>query len=294
MSGSLPTGDGEYRDRTDSAGDFDETGEIPSVQGVSSADRQAPDPLRVHPDPDDLDDLSTYREAPREHGANNDRTPREPASKYPDSRRHSSVAKRDMTVRGLARAVARTAESYPLTFRVESYDTYGDRHRPVPVQVGGVTTGDLRDGDEVEVVGRWKHGSLRASSVLNLTTGAQIKSPFRLRKLFLVGVVCVALLGAVVGILLAANLVNFGGNSSETDQRDGSRPGTSVTVPPVVGKDIAIAQERLSNAGLRVVVTTERSATVPFGHVTATEPPSGTRLPRDSVVEVRVSVKPQS
>ncbi|TDZ43598.1 hypothetical protein [Mycobacteroides franklinii] len=68
-----------------------------------------------------------------------------------------------------------------LTFRVERYDPAGNRLAPVPVELGGMQwsgsriSGQISDGDEVEVRGQWRGGNLRADTVINLSTGAHVQ-----------------------------------------------------------------------------------------------------------------------
>jgi pSer/pThr/pTyr-binding forkhead associated (FHA) protein len=80
---------------------------------------------------------------------------------------------------GSARGMQRRGggnNNYPiLSFRVERYDSSGNRLPPVGVEFPHYRGGQINDGDEVAVAGRWSHGTLRASRVTNLSTGAQIR-----------------------------------------------------------------------------------------------------------------------
>ena len=62
-----------------------------------------------------------------------------------------------------------------LVFRVERYDAAGNRLAPVAVQLSTLVSGQISDGEEVEVTGRWSHGTLRARQILNLSTGARVR-----------------------------------------------------------------------------------------------------------------------
>ncbi|MGO4613017.1 FHA domain-containing protein [Nocardia sp. 2YAB30] len=88
------------------------------------------------------------------------------------------------TVLGEARGIQQRTESYGenvartiWTFRVERYDTAGNRLPPIPVQMRGLEfDGSLSEGDEVRVGGRWKDGTLHSERVDNLTTRASVKT----------------------------------------------------------------------------------------------------------------------
>lgn len=93
-----------------------------------------------------------------------------------------------LVVRGTARAVQQRSSggqvsTEVLSFRLERYDSKGERLRPVPVVLrgnmivgGSRIAGQLNDGDEVEVRGVLQDGTLRADAVVNLTTGAHLSS----------------------------------------------------------------------------------------------------------------------
>ncbi|WP_159395713.1 hypothetical protein [Streptomyces sp. 3211] len=83
---------------------------------------------------------------------------------------------------GLARGVQIRSESRGegisetvLTFRVERYDAAGDRTTLIPVEMRGLTyEGSIHEGDWVRVRGKAKSGTLRATRLENLTTGASV------------------------------------------------------------------------------------------------------------------------
>jgi pSer/pThr/pTyr-binding forkhead associated (FHA) protein len=78
-------------------------------------------------------------------------------------------------VRGTARGVHVRQGSNILSFRVERYDVVGNRLPPVGAELVGFQTGELGDGEDVEVSGRWSHGTLQATKIINLSTGAQVR-----------------------------------------------------------------------------------------------------------------------
>ncbi|MEU1458042.1 hypothetical protein [Streptomyces avermitilis] len=61
------------------------------------------------------------------------------------------------------------------TFRVERYDTAGNRIALVPVEMRGQTfEGSIHDGDWVRARGRMRSGTLRVTRLENLSTGASV------------------------------------------------------------------------------------------------------------------------
>ncbi len=88
-----------------------------------------------------------------------------------------------MTVLGTARAIQKqplapgeTEEVW--SFRVERYDSTGKAHTVVPVQLRGSSiTGQLSDGDVVEVNGFWDNRTLFADGVVNHSAGTRRRSP---------------------------------------------------------------------------------------------------------------------
>jgi FHA domain len=80
-------------------------------------------------------------------------------------------------VRGVARGVqVRRTENdrNVLAFRVDRYDESGNRLAPVAVEVPFFGRGQVGEGEEVEVSGKWHRGTLRANKVSNLSTGAEV------------------------------------------------------------------------------------------------------------------------
>ena len=88
-----------------------------------------------------------------------------------------------MTVLGTARAIqkqpAGPGDSDEVwSFRVERYDSTGEAHTVVPVQLRGDSiTGQLSDGDVVEVSGFWDERTLFADAVVNHSAGKRRNSP---------------------------------------------------------------------------------------------------------------------
>ncbi|MET9411547.1 hypothetical protein ABZX90_38245 [Streptomyces sp. NPDC002935] len=63
------------------------------------------------------------------------------------------------------------------TFRVERYDEDGNRVLLVPVEMRGYAfEGAISEGDWVRAHGKMKRGTLRASKVENLTSGAGVNA----------------------------------------------------------------------------------------------------------------------
>jgi hypothetical protein len=85
---------------------------------------------------------------------------------------------------------------------VEQYDLAGNRLQPVGVELQWYRGGQLSDGEEVDVVGRWKDGTLEADRILNLTTGAQVRGLPRWGYRLMIGVVTLVAVGVLSFILL--------------------------------------------------------------------------------------------
>ncbi|OBA99064.1 hypothetical protein A5666_22425 [Mycolicibacterium fortuitum] len=84
-----------------------------------------------------------------------------------------------LTILGTARDVQKTpsgpdGEEEVWTFRVERYESTGEAHTVVPVELrGNSITGELSDGDVVEVSGPWDDQTLFADSVVNHSAGTR-------------------------------------------------------------------------------------------------------------------------
>lgn len=139
-----------------------------------------------------------------------------------------------MTVLGTARAIqkqpAGPADSEEVwTFRVERYDSTGEAHTVVPVQLrGSAITGSLSDGDVVEVSGFWDDRTLFADGVVNHSAGTRRASPpahakvtpgatpaWRSRKALM------AVLGAMVAVIAVTVTVATGGFGLWSDSGPG-------------------------------------------------------------------------
>jgi hypothetical protein len=85
------------------------------------------------------------------------------------------------------------------TFRVERYDAVGNRISLVPVEMRGLTfEGSLDDGDWVRADGRMKSGTLRATRLENLTTGAWVRARGIPKPVLVVAYVLMAAIAAFI------------------------------------------------------------------------------------------------
>jgi hypothetical protein len=116
-------------------------------------------------------------------------------------------------VRGVARNVQRQTrdQTKVLLFRIERYDPSGNRLDPVGVEFHHYRAGGLNDGEEVEVTGSWKRGTLRAQKVQNLTTRAEVLGPSAAatfgRRLFIT--IFFIIFGTIVLIVILAFLTSL-------------------------------------------------------------------------------------
>jgi hypothetical protein len=64
-----------------------------------------------------------------------------------------------------------------LTFRLEQRDALGTELSPVLVELrGAALEGQILDGEEVAVAGKWRHGRVVAQEVVSQTTGASMRA----------------------------------------------------------------------------------------------------------------------
>jgi hypothetical protein len=71
----------------------------------------------------------------------------------------------------------RLPTSQIVNFRLERYDSRGNRLQPIPVEMRGITiSGHVADGERVHVTGRFHEGTLYAKKVDNLTTGGGLST----------------------------------------------------------------------------------------------------------------------
>lgn len=110
-------------------------------------------------------------------------TPDTAPLEMPDVQEHSSSPDTKrlamLTILGTARDVTKTpsgpdSDEEVWTFRVERYESTGEAHTAVPVELrGNSITGELADGDVVEVSGPWDDRMLFADSVVNHSAGTR-------------------------------------------------------------------------------------------------------------------------
>ncbi|WP_158710163.1 hypothetical protein [Streptomyces katrae] len=94
-------------------------------------------------------------------------------------------------------------------FRVERYDEAGNRVLLVPVEMRGYAfEGAISEGDWVRAHGKMKRGTLRASRLENLTSGADVQAKM-VPKIILI-LVCVAFAAWFV-FLIFLGVTDYGG-----------------------------------------------------------------------------------
>jgi serine/threonine protein kinase len=120
------------------------------------------------------------------------------------------------------------------TFRVERYESTGEAHTVVPVELrGNSITGELSDGDVVEVSGPWDDRTLFADSVVNHSAGTRGRrrrnsvevKPGSRRRVLTSRPVRIVLILAVVAMIVATSIFLIRGLSSSAQ----SAPGPIVT-----------------------------------------------------------------
>ncbi|ODR26067.1 serine/threonine-protein kinase [Mycolicibacterium porcinum] len=144
-----------------------------------------------------------------------------------------------LTVLGTARDVQKRTsgphgEEEVWTFRVERYESTGEAHTVVPVVLRGQSiTGELSDGDVVEVSGFWDDRTLFGDSVVNHSTGTRRRRrrgavevrPGKRRGALTSRPVRIVLILAVIATIVAASLFLIRGSGSPSP----SGPGPIVT-----------------------------------------------------------------
>jgi hypothetical protein len=96
-----------------------------------------------------------------------------------------------------------------LTFRLEQYDSGGNRTRVVPVEIRGLSlTGFISDGDWAEVSGKVKDGMVRAKQVRNLTTGGVVGTKGISTAVKVVWVIGLVILAFVVYLIVFQGILN--------------------------------------------------------------------------------------
>ncbi|OBB26258.1 hypothetical protein A5792_03915 [Mycolicibacterium peregrinum] len=153
-------------------------------------------------------------------------------SSSPETKRLSML-----TILGTARGVQKTpsgpdGEEEVWTFRVERYESTGEAHTVVPVELrGNSITGELSDGDVVEVSGPWDDRTLFADSVVNHSAGTRGRrrrnsfevKPGSRRRALTSRPVRIVLVLAVVAMIVATSVILIRGlGSSEHSTTPGS------------------------------------------------------------------------
>lgn len=121
----------------------------------------------------------------------------------PQSRRPGALAgtARNIQLRSEPPGTGSYGATQVLTFRLEQYDSRGNRIKTLPVEMRGFSiTGFINDNDEVEVFGKLEDGLIRTRQVQNLTTGAtvQVKEPSKAA-----GITCLILTGLLMFTIVA-------------------------------------------------------------------------------------------
>lgn len=153
-----------------------------------------------------------------------------------------------LTILGTARDVQKRpsgpdSEEEVWTFRVERYESTGEAHTVVPVELrGNSITGDLSDGDVVEVSGPWDDRTLFADSVVNHSVGTrrrrrrnsfEVTSGNRRRALTSRPVRIGLVLAAIVMIVATSVLLIRGlGSSDHSAQGPTVKPGSATVFSP--------------------------------------------------------------
>ena len=194
-----------------------------------------------------------------------------------------------------------------LAFRVERYDQLGNRLDPVAVELRGKSLeGQISDGTQVIVTGRWRRGGLFvARSVYNVDARAELGSRRARWALLAAPVLAVAAVAAVVAFPFVRNAVGRADSSSPPPpvnpgssesarstpvggaHRDSSKDVAMVEVPTAAAAGSARrAVALLASAGLRPERRDESSDVVASGDVIRLEPEPGARVPVGSSVLV--------
>ncbi|WKG00780.1 serine/threonine-protein kinase [Mycolicibacterium sp. HK-90] len=167
----------------------------------------------------------------------------------PDIRERSSSPETKrlamLTILGTARDVQKTSsgpdgEEEVLTFRVERYESTGEAHTVVPVELrGNSITGELSNGDVVEVSGPWDDRTLFADSVVNHSAGTRGRrrrnsfevKPGNRRRALTSRPVRIVLVLAVVAMIVTTSVILIRGLGSSSEH--------STTPGPIVKPESA-------------------------------------------------------
>ena len=139
--------------------------------------------------------------AERSHAAP-PRTPAPPPAAAPAS--VPGPGKIPSVVRGVARGVDlrydQVNQKNTLTFHLDRYDSSGNRLSPIAVELDQHRHGRVAEGDEVEVRGSPRRGTLLAHEVINLTTGSEVRGLGKWGKRIL-AVVMTLIVTAILGFI---------------------------------------------------------------------------------------------
>ncbi|HET6738313.1 MAG TPA: hypothetical protein VFH76_05250 [Kribbella sp.] len=92
-----------------------------------------------------------------------------------------------------------------LTFRLEQHDALGTELAPVLVELrGAALEGQVLDGEEVTVAGKWRHGLVVAQEVVSQTTGASVRARKPSAWLFVPLVILLLMVLAVFALVAVA------------------------------------------------------------------------------------------
>ncbi|BBX25720.1 serine/threonine-protein kinase [Mycolicibacterium alvei] len=171
----------------------------------------------------------------------------------PDHRARSSSSETKrlamLTILGTAQGVQKQpsgpdGDEEVWTFRVERYESTGEAHTVVPVELrGNSITGELSDGDVVEVSGPWDDRTLFADSVVNHSAGTRGR-----RRALASRPVRITLILAVIATTVAASVLLIRGSGSSSH----SSPGPIVTPTSATVFSPGGAPDHPDQAGLAI------------------------------------------
>ncbi|MFE1411238.1 hypothetical protein ACFW6F_10600 [Streptomyces sp. NPDC058746] len=100
-------------------------------------------------------------------------------------------------------------------FRLTRHDADGNSLQPIPVEMRALSfSGSVSNGDEVQLAGRWRDGTLRVDELSNLTTHARVHNKAYRGQLILARVLLILIaLAVLIGIvsLVISGLSDTGG-----------------------------------------------------------------------------------
>ncbi|MFI8105471.1 hypothetical protein [Streptomyces sp. NPDC086023] len=94
-------------------------------------------------------------------------------------------------------------------FRLARHDADGNALRPIPVEMRALSfSGSVSNGDQVQVAGRWKDGTLRADELQNLTTQARVHNKAYRGQMMaarvIIALIAVGILIGIVSLVISA------------------------------------------------------------------------------------------